>query len=182
MFGRTMDGFPRAARKAYMSPRAVYASRGPLGAPPQRRTDFYRTAPTPRGGRSEVGRGRPSGAAAGELEPDAGLVLVAMNAPPVRHLVDEHEAEAAGLERVRRHRLLLGHGARVPGVADLDIGTRLVRSGADVDLLVLGHPRVPDAVRHELRDEQQERRLLLGGHETAARHRMARLTGRGAIR
>src|SRR4051794_8782183 len=30
--------------------------------------------------------GRRSGAAAGQLEPDAGLVVVAMDAPPVRHL------------------------------------------------------------------------------------------------
>src|ERR687886_132403 len=123
----------------------------------------------------------PSGGGTGELEPDAGLVVVAAGAPAVGHLVDEEEPEPARLEDVRLRLPLLRHLARAPGVADLHVGALAVDAGAEPDVLVGVHPRVADAVRHELRDEQQQRRLALGVHEAATRHGVARLARRRAI-
>src|SRR5919202_360131 len=108
-----MEGFPRAVGEPYMSPRAVYATRAFDGAPPRRGGDFYRTAPAAR---------RTGSGGAGDLEPDAGLVLVAADAPPVGHLVDEHEAEAARLERLGVTRLARRGPVRGNGQFDLRLG------------------------------------------------------------
>src|ERR671933_411823 len=124
----------------------------------------------------------PSGGGTGELEPDAGLVLVAADAPAVGHLVDEEEPEPTRLEDVRLRLPLLRDLARAPGVADLDVGALLlVHARAKLDLLAGVHPGVADAVGDELGDEQQQRRLALGVHEAATRHGMARLARRRAI-
>src|SRR5919199_4905108 len=124
----------------------------------------------------------PSGGGTGELEPDAGLVLVAADAPAVGHLVDEEQPEPARLEDVGLRLPLLRHLAGPTGVADLDVGGVLLDAGAEPDALVGAHPRVADAVGDELGDEQQERRLALGVHEAATRHGVARPARRPAIR
>src|SRR3954447_22486310 len=122
-----------------------------------------------------------SGGAARQLEPDAGRVVVAVDAPAVGHLVHEHEAEAAGLHRVRV-RALLRYPARAAGVADLDVRAGVVGARAQADLLARVDAGVADAVGDELRDEQQERRLVLGRDEPAARHGMARFARRAPVR
>src|SRR4051812_19718728 len=113
MFEGTVEGLPRSAAQPYRSPADSYGSpRHPCR--PSRllshRSDDTRHSPPATALRS----------GAGELEPDARLVLVARDAPPVRHLVDEHQAEPAGVERVRL--LALGRDpAGAAGVADLDV-------------------------------------------------------------
>src|SRR3954454_17397242 len=115
-----MEGFPRAAGQAYMSPRRLYATRKvDVRAPPQRRSGFYRTSATGRRTRSGVGPTRRSGGAAGELEPDAGLVGPAVHTPAIGHLVDEHQAEPTRLEHVGVLVALLRYLAGARGVADL---------------------------------------------------------------
>src|SRR3954469_3482329 len=180
MFEGTIEGLPRAAGEAYISPRAVYATRASIkGASANALTTSI--APARRAAAPPAG-GAPSRRGAGELEPDAGLVRAAVHAPAIGHLVHEHEAEPAGLERVGVLVALLRHLARAPRVADLDVRADLAGAGAQADLLVGVHPGVTHAVGHQLGHEQQERRLLLGSHEPAARHGVPRLARRGAIR
>src|SRR3954468_17433927 len=177
---RNDRGLCRAAGEAYISPRAVYATRASIkGASANALTTSI--APARRAAAPPAG-GAPSRRGAGELEPDAGLVRVAVHAPAVGHLVHEHEAETARLERIGVLVALLRHLARAPRVADLDVRAYIAGAGAQADPLFGVHPRVTDAVGHELGHEQQERRLLRGAHEPAARHRMARLARRGPIR
>src|SRR3954453_1070613 len=131
---------------------------------------FYRTAPMARFTLVENRSG------ARELEPDAGLVVMAGDAPAVGHLVAEDDAEPAGLERVAV-RALRRDAARAPLVADLDVRVLALGPGPEPDGLVLSQAGGTHAVRDELGDEEQQRRLLQRRHEAAARHRPARLAG-----
>src|SRR3954464_1592877 len=156
-----------------MSPRAPYATREvDVGEPPQRRSGFYRTSATGRRTRSGVGP-TPRSGGAGKLEPDAGLVGLAKATPAIGHLVDEHQAEPARLQHVGVLVALLRHPAGAPGVADLDVRARVGGARTQPDPLGGGRTSATDAVRHELRDEQEKRGLLLGGDEPAARDGMA---------
>src|SRR4051812_33511124 len=179
---RRNDGgsLPRCGSSLYVPTRGLCHARVDQGRLRKRRHDFYPTGPTRR--RTARPGAPASGRAAAELEPDAGLVLAAVHAPAVGHLVHEHEAEPARFERVGVLVALLRHLARAPRVADLDVRADLAGAGAQADPLFGVHPRVTDAVGDELGHEEQKRRLLRGAHEPAAGHRMARLAGRGPIR
>src|SRR5919108_4506873 len=115
---------------------------------------------------------------AAQLEPDARLVVAAHDPPTVRHLVHEHEPEPTRLERVEAVLALDRDPAGAPGVAHLDVRALAPAPRAQPDALVVAQPGVTHAVGHELRDEQEERRLTVAGDEPVARHGAARLARR----
>src|SRR5919198_2974659 len=120
MFEGMVEGVPRATRQPYMSDPICtlpnLARANPCGG-----RGLYRTGPTPRRARGRRGLHR-----AGQLEPDAGLAVVARDPPAIGHLVDEHEPEPARLERVGALRALGRDPARAAPVADLHVGAVLV--------------------------------------------------------
>src|SRR5919202_5292418 len=129
MFEGTVAGVPRPAGEAYMSLRDPYGSpRGQPAARPGPATSIARS-------RSFVPPARRS-RGAGELEPDAGAAAVAVDAPAVGHLVDEHQPEAARLELAERGLALARDAPRAPGVADLDPRELVVAAGHEPDRLV----------------------------------------------
>src|SRR6185436_5169791 len=97
MIEGSVEAVPRATRKAYMSAGIRYAgcARPAATAPePRRRVVSH----GPDGLRHRAAAPTRSGLA-GQLEPDARQVSVAVDAPAIGHLVDEQESQTAWLER-----------------------------------------------------------------------------------
>src|SRR3954447_2221049 len=174
MFEGTVGGVPRGVGEAYMSLRNPYAWTA-LRGPGAGMAGFYRSGEL---GGARARRSR----RAGELEPDTREAPVALDAPAVRHLVDEHQPEAAGLD-LTEHLLAPGRQlARAPGVADLDARGLVVAAGEQPDRLVLAQAGVAHAVGDELGDEQQQDRLLGAVDQAAASDRAAGVAGRARSR
>jgi hypothetical protein len=74
-----------------------------------------------------------------------------LDAPALRHALDEHEPEAAAAVQVRCAQARIALRA---GVAQLDAHGTLVQADPQVDLAVLVHAPVTHAVRHDLGHQQ----------------------------